>query len=597
MRASPVTPAPAFSAVDIVDQAQANWFVLQDYRPLAESLEWELGQEYYRHHGSLAFISDPDPIPFLIHNDGNQSIRVAEVLFTSLVVSEAEGKLEDEIYVLEMGIGVGLFARYFLDWFQHLCDQAGKDYYDRLCYVAADRSPLMLRDAGRHGIFQNHPGRYRFRVADALCPARTLLADPDIARLAPRPFRAVFLNYVLSCLPPTVLKQEGQQVQQLHVRTFLPPGANWQHMLQVSPHELHQMAASPNPEQRRNLLAIYPLVLWEYQFRPVEGERIPFTDFAMDQVELSEGKPLLHNYGALICLEATLELLAEGGIILISDYGQPSDTAEEFQHQRFSQSTAVGINFPLLERYFSMHNRVSWNKPPSDDASVNSRLLMHRPQPEVVARFEKCFGGSAREWLDEPAKRAREAGAIGRLQAALVQYREALSRQPFSWVLMNEVAHFLTFNAGNPKAGLEMSLVALQHNPGCAAALWNSKGEILFLLGRLGEAGLAFERALEINRDDPRAHSNLALLHTQIGEYREALVDLAEGLAVDRAGMFREWLLDKQVEILGLLDQQNKRFASVQAEQSDVTKSRPIQQGSAELPVANVRTIPPRKDQ
>ena len=50
-----------------------------------------------------------------------------------------------------------------------------KDYYDRLTYVAADRSEQMLVDACRHGIFAHHPGRYLLRVADALEPGGILL--------------------------------------------------------------------------------------------------------------------------------------------------------------------------------------------------------------------------------------------------------------------------------------------------------------------------------------------------------------------------------------------------------------------------------------
>jgi hypothetical protein len=55
-----VTFAPSLSALDVLDQAQSGRLVLQDFRPLAESLEWELGQEYLRQRGSLAFIGDAD---------------------------------------------------------------------------------------------------------------------------------------------------------------------------------------------------------------------------------------------------------------------------------------------------------------------------------------------------------------------------------------------------------------------------------------------------------------------------------------------------------------------------------------------------------
>jgi hypothetical protein len=257
-----------------LDDAQAGRIILQDFRPLGESLEWELGQQYWLERGNQAFVGS-EPVPFLINNDGNLSMKAAEVFFTSLQEAEKAGKLEEDIFVLELGIGVGLFARYFLDWFQRLCEEAGKDYYDRLCYVAADRSPRMLRDAGRHGVFLNHPGRYRLRVADALCPGLTLLADGDIGQQATRPFRAVFLNYVLDCLPPTVLKAEGEELRQLHVRTSLPPRAKWRAQIDASAEELRWLAASADACQRRELMSVYPWCLSEYRYLPVSLDEIP----------------------------------------------------------------------------------------------------------------------------------------------------------------------------------------------------------------------------------------------------------------------------------------------------------------------------------
>jgi tetratricopeptide (TPR) repeat protein len=124
---------------------------------------------------------------------------------------------------------------------------------------------------------------------------------------------------------------------------------------------------------------------------------------------------------------------------------------------------------------------------------------------------------------------------------------------------MNEVAHFLTFALRNPKAGMEMARAALQHNPACSADLWNMLGDSLFELGRLGQARLAFERALAVNGDDVRARYNLAFVYIQMREYAQALARLAEGLALDRTGAFRDGLLQKQAEVLGLLDRQNQR--------------------------------------
>jgi hypothetical protein len=64
-----------------------------------------------RQRGNKAFLSDASPVPFVVNNDGALSVNAAEVFFASLVAAGEQGELEDEIYVLELGIGVGLFAR------------------------------------------------------------------------------------------------------------------------------------------------------------------------------------------------------------------------------------------------------------------------------------------------------------------------------------------------------------------------------------------------------------------------------------------------------------------------------------------------------
>ncbi len=379
------------SPLAVLDAAQSGRTVLQDFRPLAESLDWQLGQEYLRRRGSLAFIGDAEPVPFVVNNDGNLSLRAAEVFFASLVEAENAGTLERDVFVLELGLGVGLFARFFLDRMKQLSDQSGKDYYDRLCYVAADRSARMLQDAGRHGTFQNHPGRYRLRLIDALKPEE-VLADADVAAQGPRPLRAVFLNYLLDCLPALVLRVEGEQVEQLHVRTCLPAGTAWRGHAGASLEELKRLAASADWLPREELLAVYPFCLAEYRYLPTRREDVPFADFALEEARRAAGRPVLHNHGALTCLEGILGLLAEGGIVLINDYGQGKEgTAEEFEHQRFSLATFVGLNFPLLGSYFQAKPEVRWAEPEEGEASVHARLLTRGTGAETQARFLECF--------------------------------------------------------------------------------------------------------------------------------------------------------------------------------------------------------------
>src|SRR5580658_6660379 len=86
----------------ILAKAQSGRSVVQDFVPLAESLEWQLGQEYLRQRGNKAFLSDATPVPFVINNDGTLSRNAAEVLFANLRDAEEQGTLEADIFVLEL---------------------------------------------------------------------------------------------------------------------------------------------------------------------------------------------------------------------------------------------------------------------------------------------------------------------------------------------------------------------------------------------------------------------------------------------------------------------------------------------------------------
>src|SRR5262249_53911536 len=138
--ASTLYPAVHYSASTVMATAQAERAVIQDFCPLANSIEWQLGQRYWQERGSRAFVSDPQPVPYAINNDGSLSRQVAQVFFASLRAAEQAGTLPEKLFALELGIGVGLFARYFLDAFYDVCEQHGKNYYDRLTYLCGDRS-------------------------------------------------------------------------------------------------------------------------------------------------------------------------------------------------------------------------------------------------------------------------------------------------------------------------------------------------------------------------------------------------------------------------------------------------------------------------
>ena len=104
------TGVGARSRIGFLTRPNEGRFVVQDFARFPESLEWKLGQAYLSACGTKGFVQDKTPIPFAINNDGALSRNAADVFFESLLVADEAGSLDPEIFVLELGIGLGLFA-------------------------------------------------------------------------------------------------------------------------------------------------------------------------------------------------------------------------------------------------------------------------------------------------------------------------------------------------------------------------------------------------------------------------------------------------------------------------------------------------------
>ena len=321
----------------------------------------------------------------------------------------------------------------------------------------------------RHGVlFNHHPGRYRLRIVDAMCPEKELptrdVAFVDHPR-KDRPFRAVFLNYLLDCLPAAVLQFDGDQVKELHVRTCVARNVKLEDFTDLTVEHLREQAKSSDPRSRQELLEVYGLFASEYDYRPVDVSKIPYGQIAADFAR-STSKRVLLSYGAIQCLERLLELIADDGFILVNDYGQTMTTREdEFEHQRFSLATFVGLNFPLLKKHFDQAGRSDWIEPQSEAGGIHSRLVCRTRVNAVVVKF----------WEPLQQERLREIAGAGATWRACARRRavrvggEFLQRSVGdpavrNWVLMNgEVSRVLDIlSLRDGKAGIDMAKIALE---------------------------------------------------------------------------------------------------------------------------------------
>ena len=175
--------------------------------------------------------------------------------------------------------------------------------------------------------------------------------------------------------------------------------------------------------------------------------------------------------------------------------------------------------------------------------------ICHGPQPsgfnERVGHPDNIF------WY--------QAVLANRVFMALDEKHQALERQPRNWVLLNEIAMFLTFSLRDLKAGIDMAKMALALNPTCSAELWNTLGDGLFEFGRTEEARSAYLKALDVNESDVRARYNLAWCYAREKNFPAALDMISQALALDKTGEYRERLTQKLSEVMqqvGLRHQQ-----------------------------------------
>ena len=302
--------------VDVADQLDRVEFgprMIEDFRPISESLEWSLSELQWDAQGVVPFLENS--VPYTVNNNGELSHKAARVLLASC----EETSTSVDLLLFELGAGTGLFARSLLDQFRDLCEDRGLDYYDRVRFDVTDLSPRTVEQWQERGVFAPHAARVRLGVCDARSPG--IVRGLDGARQELSGLRAIFCNYILDSLPCTIVRSGERGIEEFRVRTHLTADlARVARSTDLGLGEIRRLASSPDPAQKRRLLSLLKLFEFETTFdRP---ERLP--PFAEEAVAFAAGLGLERitlNHGAALCLGEAIRLLGPAGFVLLNDYG------------------------------------------------------------------------------------------------------------------------------------------------------------------------------------------------------------------------------------------------------------------------------------
>jgi tetratricopeptide (TPR) repeat protein len=535
-------------AVEPGGQSPALRVLIEDFRPLAETLEWKLAATYWKREGLRPFAEQA--VPYTVNNSGWAARNAAEVLHVACRGFPADGS---PIRVLELGSGLGLFARLLLDAFRRRCAADDADYYERLRYHVTDGSARTVEQWREHGLFDEHTGRVVTGTCDAADPTRWTDADGREHAL-PR-MHAVFGNYVLDNLRTAVIRKIEGRLEQLHLRTWL--GRHEEPELRartgLTCDEVAEIARSAGDADLERLLPATTFFQLEASFDERGVNDLPYLEQASEICPESQRTMLSH--GAIRCLETCLERLEPGGFVWVADVGPPDTESVDRQVHvsRFGASIAANVNFPLLARCLSDRGYDVLTPDGDERRLIHARLLGKGLEAEVRAAFLARFRLDPESPLDRLPIAVTEHIAAGRHDEALGQLRSGLALFPDDWNLLTHAAQFLNQQLLEHEKARELARRAAERNPWFSSFVWNTLGNCEFCVGDADEAHRCYLRGREIDPTDPQSHLNLAYTFARAGDYGEALESIGRALLRDSEGRFETVLLEKQREVLGLI--------------------------------------------
>ncbi len=558
---------------DHLRDGPGEWIPLEKFAPLPCCLEWRLSRQYWDLHGATAFFGGK--VPYAAVNDGCLSADTARLL-TEIRPSKNPGRVR----LLEVGGGSGLFAKLFLDELRSL----SPTLYNATTYLWTDASPTMIQQAKANGIFADHARRVQTH----------LLPVPGLAGLGRKQqggFDLIIANYVLDSLPATVLRLSRGFMEELEVRTTLPADLSPARLRGLTAREWKRRVDVSGGEDTE-LVELYPWFSLECRYRRVNRRRFAFGSLIPQPSEKAPAH-WSHHEGIWTFLKEVMPLLRPGGGLLINDYGhfpmQQRGRIEASQH--FGGSLANGINFDELSALPQIARGWQTTAPETDARQLISRWIGRRSDEFSAGAFRSIFDGARRNRVLNLLHEAQERADEDRAEDARWLFWQAHQMAPRSWHVLERWASFCIARLRDFQSGHDLAAEGLRLHPR-NPTLWNLKGDALYELKRYPEAEVCYRRTLEINPREIRGRLNLAYVHLETGRCTEALTVLAEALALDHPGNFRDALMEKQRQVLARISQdardariqQLNRFRNLDAPNrpATVTTRRQVRVGSSD---------------
>ena len=196
----------------------SNRLPLEDFRSFRHSIAWDFNRLYWHKLTDWERATGRGYEQALPggKSDANHPEAVAHGVadfWTLLKDLDSHQQLPPEIFVLEIGVGLGTRAKLWLDAFRNLDRERATNYYPRLKFLLADYS-LATLERSRPAV-RDHLDACSFLVLDALNPLKTL-------SFLRHKILHIHLTNVYDNLPDEELARRDGRLYLVEVRAYLP---------------------------------------------------------------------------------------------------------------------------------------------------------------------------------------------------------------------------------------------------------------------------------------------------------------------------------------------------------------------------------------
>jgi tetratricopeptide (TPR) repeat protein len=490
--------------------------------PFHRCVVWRLHDAYWAQRGPAAW--QTGEVPFYSTSNGATARHHAD-LFAALVQdleSSHELAPSDEVWVLEAGCGLGLFAANFLAALA--ADPSTQPLLARTRYLLSDCSRTNLEAV--LALSRVAPWYQSGHIVPALYDLRH---PSEVRRLDQKPVPPLSLitsNYVCSVIPQLQLQRRNDAWFELLVETRVPPGDTTEATAFLE----HALTDATRSHLLRDLEL-------RFSWRPFDPSGLPsphrqaLTRFSDDLPIATFGYPVQY-FDALMAMRP---LLVPSGVIITSDYGSSTrDRARGLRDRRpqvYGNSLAQDTCFATFDAHCA---EAGWDHLRTDSNLDSVHVALVSPGtlgPHLRAAFEEAFRGilASDELLDHTA--------TARLFATQKDFARAL-RYWLRAVALDELNPELHYRIGECAIEAGEYALAIAHLTR-GHALDGHGWDFDFLLGRatcLADQPEVARRWYEhslAREPHPVTWTNLGVIHLNEGREAEAWACFESALTLD----------------------------------------------------------------